>query len=81
MKVKYERKKSFLEAFYDSTRSIILDLQETSISFTHMRLLGYYKIQQDVFQQRLSKYNILEHLDTIFEGYNFFRNKLKEETS
>ena len=41
--------------------------------------MGYYKIQQGVLQQRLSKY-YFESVQNIFEGYNNFKNKLQEET-
>ena len=43
-----------------------------------IRSLGYYKIQQSVLQQRLSKYCSLKSLPNIFEQYNNFKNKLQE---
>ena len=45
----------------------------------NIRLFSYYKIQQGVLQQRLSKYYSLESQHNIFEGYNNFKNKLQGE--
>ena len=41
--------------------------------------MGYYKIQQGVLQQILSKYYSFELLCNILEGYNNFKDKLQEE--
>ena len=41
--------------------------------------MGYYKFQQGILQQRLSKYYSFESLHIIFEGYNNCKNKLEEE--
>ena len=41
--------------------------------------MGYYKIQQGVLQQGLSKYYSVKSLHNIFEGYNNVKNKLWKE--
>ena len=71
IKVKFERNKEFIEVTNDSTKVIVLDPKRI-VAVLHIRLLGYYKFQQGVLQQRLSKYYSFESLQNIFEGYNNF---------
>ena len=49
MKVKLERNKAFLEATHASTTVIVLD-PKRAVTILDIRVLEYYKIQQNVLQ-------------------------------
>ena len=44
-----------------------------------IRSMGYYKIEQGILQQNLSKYYRFKSADTLCEQFNTFINTLKEE--
>ena len=62
----------------DSTKIIVLDPKK-AIAILDIRPLDYYKIQQGVLQQRLSKYYSFESLHNKCKDYTNFKNKLQEE--
>ena len=49
------------------------------IGIVDLRLLGYYKIMQNILQQNLSKYYRFERAETLCEYFNIFINTLKIE--
>ena len=57
---------------------MIFDPQEM-IGILDLRLLGYYKVKQDVLQQNLSKHYHFESADDVSEQFNRFVNPLKKE--
>ena len=44
-----------------------------------LKLIGYYKIQQGIFQQNLSKYYRFKSANILCEQFNKFINVLKKE--
>ena len=57
---------------------VIFDPKEM-LGILDLRLLGYYKIKQDILQQNLSKYYRFESADTSCKQFNRFINMLKKE--
>ena len=78
MKVNFEENWAFFEIPNDSSQVIVLDPQRV-LSILDIRSLGYYKIQQGVLQQGLSKYYSFEFLHNLFERYLNFRISCKEK--
>ena len=62
----------------NGTETIIFKPGEM-LGIVDLRSLGYYKINQGVLQQNLSKYYRFERADTICEYFNKFINTLKRE--
>ena len=52
---------------------------EEMIGIIDLRLLGYYKIQQGILQQNLSRYYKFERAEKLWEYFNKFINTLKRE--
>ena len=47
------------------------------LGISDLRLIGYYKIKQEILQQNLSQYYIFESADILFEQFNKFIITLK----
>ena len=50
---------------------------EIDLRYT-LKILGYYKIEQDTLQQNLSKYYRFKKANTLCEKFNKFINTLKK---
>ena len=57
---------------------MIFDPKEM-IGILDLRLMGYYKMKQGMFQQNLSKYYRFKSADTLCEQFNRLLNMLKKE--
>ena len=53
---------------------IIIFKPEEMLGILDLRSVGYYKIKQDILQQKLSKYYKFERADTLCEHFNKFIN-------
>ena len=58
--------------------TVIFDSKEM-LGILDLRSMGYYKIQQGILQQNLSKYYRFESADTLYEQFNKFINTLEKE--
>ena len=79
MKVKFERRKTFIEVVNDSNAVMLLDPSKV-VGILDLRSLVYYKLWQGVPEQRFSRYFNFDSLDKSFVEYNSFRTKFQEET-
>ena len=61
-----------------SSEILILSPREV-VGILDLRSLGYYKIQQGVLQQNLSKFCKLESADNVYNQFNDLINTLKNE--
>ena len=52
---------------------------EEMIGIIDLRLLGYYKIKQEILQQNLSRYYKFEKAEKLCEYFNKFMNIPKKE--
>ena len=68
---------AILDIINNGTETITFKL-EGMIGIVDLRLLGYYKIKQDILQQNLSKYYEFERAETLCEYFNKFVNTLKK---
>ena len=61
-----------------SSEIVILDPKEV-IRILDLRSIGYYKIQQGVLQQNLSKFYNFEPVENVCDHFNKLMNTLKKE--
>ena len=80
LKVKFMRNAAILDVMNSSSEIPILDPKE-ALGLLDLRLLGYYKIKQGVFQQNLSKYYEFESAEELCVQYNNLINALRKEQS
>ena len=71
IKLKFTCHAAILDIVINGTDTIIFKPEEM-LRMVNLRLLGYYKIRQDILQQNLSKYYRLERADTLCEYFNKF---------
>ena len=63
----------------NSSPEILILSPKEAIGILDLRYLGYYKIQQGVLQQNLSKYYKFESAECISVQFNNLINTLKKE--
>ena len=61
-----------------SSEIVILNPKE-AIGILDLRSLGYYKVQQGVLQQNLSRFYNFESAENVFNHFNNLINTLKKE--
>ena len=67
-----------LDMMNSSSELVILDPKEV-IGILDLRSLGYYKIQQGILQQNLSKFCNFEPVENVWDHFKKLINTLKEE--
>ena len=67
-----------LDIVNNGTETIMFKPEEM-IGIVALRSLGYYKIEQSILQQNLSKYYRFERAETLCEYFNKFINTLKKD--
>ena len=78
IKLKFTCNKSILDIKNKGKDPMFLRLEEM-IGIVDIRSLGYYKIEQGILQQNLSKYYRFEKAEKLCEYFNKFVNTLKKE--
>ena len=73
LKLKFAINLAILDVMNSGLETVIFDLKEM-LGILDLRLIGYYKIKQDILHQNLSKYYKFESVDTISEHFNRFIN-------
>ena len=58
--------------------TVMFDPKEM-LGILDLRLMGYFKVKQEILQQNLSQYYRFESADTLFEQFNRFINMLKKK--
>ena len=77
-KCKFVHNLANLDVTNSSLETVISDPKEM-LGILDFRLVGYYKINQGILQQNLSRYYRFESADTLCEQFNKFINTLKQE--
>lgn len=77
IKLKFTCNAAILDIVNNGTETIIFNPEEM-IEIVDLRLLGYYRIKQDILQQNLSKYYRFERAVTLCKYFNKFINMLKK---
>ena len=78
LKVKFTQNLAMLYIMNSSSEIIILSPKE-AIGILDLRSLGYYKIQQGVLQQNLSKFYKFESAEYVCNQFNNLINALNKE--
>ena len=81
LKVKFVRNIAMLDMINNSgSETLILNPRE-ALGVLDLRSLGYYKIKQEVIQQKLSKYYEFELAEKVCTQFNNLINTLRKEQS
>ena len=78
IKLKFTCNKAILDVMNKGKDTMILRPEEM-IGIIDLRSLGYYKIEQGILQQNLSRYYRFKKAEKLCEYYNKFVNTLKKE--
>ena len=78
LKVKFTQNLAMLDIMNSSWEIVILSPGE-AIGILDLRSLGYYKIQQKVLQQNLSKFYNFESAEKVCNQFNNLINRLKKK--
>ena len=78
LKVKFTQNLVMLDIMNSSSEILILSPRE-AIGILDLRSLGYYKIQQGVLQQNLSKFYKFKSAESVCNQFNNLINTLKKE--
>ena len=78
LKLKFTQKLVMIDIMNRSSEIVILNPKEM-IGILDLRSLGYYKIQQGILQQNLSKFYNFESEENVCSHFNNLINKLKKE--
>ena len=78
LKLKFTWNMSMLDVMNSGLETVIFDPKEM-IGILDLRSMGYYKIQQGIWQQNLSKFYRFKLADTLCVQFNRFINMLKKE--
>ena len=76
--LKFTKNVAILDVTNSGIETLIFNPKEM-LGILDLRLMGYYKIQQGILQQNLSKYYRFESAYTLCEHFNRFINTLKKE--
>ena len=79
LKLKFMHNTTMLDVVNNGPDTIIFKLEER-LGIVDLRSLGYYKFEQGILQQNMSKYYKFKRADTLCEHFNKFINILKKET-
>ena len=80
LKVKFIQNAAMLDMTNSSLETLILNPNK-ALGILDLRLLGYFKIKQDVLQQNLSRFYKFELVEKICDQFNNLINTLKREQS
>ena len=78
LKLKFTHNAAILDIVNNGIDTMIFKPEEM-LGIVDLRSLGYYKIQQGILQQNISKYYRFKRADTLCEYFNKFINTLKRE--
>ena len=78
LKLRFMHNAATLDIVNNGTNTIIFKPKEM-LGIVDLRSLGYYKINQGILQQNLSKYYRFERADTLCKHCNKFINTLEKE--
>ena len=78
IKLKFTCNAAVLDIVNNGTETIIFRPKKT-IGIVDLRSLGYYKIEQGILQQNMSRYYRFERAETLCKYFNKFINTLKKE--
>ena len=78
LKLKFIRTCTSLDVTNNTQETVIFDPNQV-LSILDLRSLGYYKIEQGVLQQNLSKCYHFESVNRLCEEFNTIVNERKEE--
>ena len=78
LKLKCVQNLATLDVTNSSLEMVLFDLKEM-LGILDLRSVGYYKINQGILQQNLSKYYRFGSADILCEQFNKFINILKKE--
>ena len=78
LKLKFTENKAILDITNKDTDTMIFK-PEKMMGIIVLRWLGYYKIEQGILQQNLSRYYKFEKAEKLCEYFNKFVNTLKKE--
>ena len=79
LKVKFVHNIAMLDVINNSySKTLILNAKE-ALGILELRSLGYYKIKQEVIQQKLSRFYEFETADKIYAQFNNLINTLRQE--
>ena len=78
IKLKFIRNRVMLK-ITNNTQDTVMFVSTAMIDILDLRSLGYYKIEQDVLQQNLSRHYHFESADAVCKKFNRFVNLLKKE--
>ena len=78
LKVKFTWNLFMLDIMNISSEILILSPKE-AIGILDVRSLAYYKIQQGVLQQNISKFYKFESAESVYDQFNNLINTLKKE--
>ena len=77
LKLKFTQNLVMLDIMNSSSERVILSPREAGI--LNLRSIGYYKIQQVVLQQNLSKFYNFESVENVCNQFNNLINTLKKK--
>ena len=78
IEVKFVRNKASLDVT-NNTQETVIFLTKANVRPLDLRLLGYYKVKQDVLHQNLSKCYHFESAEGLCEEFNTLVNKIKKD--
>ena len=81
LKVKFVQNVTMLDMINNNSLETLIPNPREALGILDLRSLGYYKIKQGVFQQKLSKYYEFEPADKVCTQFNNLINTLRKEQS
>ena len=79
LKAKFMQNAAMLDMMNNSSRTLILNPKE-ALGILDLRLFSYYKIQQGVLQQNLSRFYEFKLAEKVCDPFNNLINTLKKKT-
>ena len=80
LKAKFMQNTAMLDMINSSSETLIISSKE-ALGILDLRSLGYYKINQGVLQQYLSRFYEFELAEKVCDQFNNLINTLKKEQS
>ena len=77
-KIEIHLKQSSFEDYKQNTKTVTFSRTEM-VGIVDLRLLGFYKIKQEVLQEHLSRHYHFELADDVCDQYNRFVNLIRKE--
>ena len=72
LKFKFTENWAMLDVIISGLETVIFDLKEM-LGIPDLRSMGYYKINQGILQQNLSKYYRFESANTLCEQFKIYK--------